>query len=404
MSTNRILIADDEPDYAEIIASIAEEIGFNVTLVHDGSEVVQRVSAVDPDVIVLDLRMPGSDGVEILNSLSTNGCTSQIILISGLGKRTLNSVETVGREKKLNVAGVLGKPMLPEEIQGLLIPLYSLSPNSSTSAESVSDAETDSSYGLSVNFIPHVNVREPEEPRRRISIEGCWKLDSGELLYNDEMFAWSKEQGIGKGIVELLLQSTLNAASQLGSIQQKLEIELALNPVLLQDDGIVDLVSSNLQHRGFPPERLIIKTTESYIYQNQNKIVETLSRLQILGFRIAVETTSSSSELLSMVDRLPMDEIILDMNPITRKANFSTDMETEFAISSINSVARKKELETCAINVGTPEHLEFVHRCRFDRARGNLIGKSRPIQSLAEIFNQICSMPNSPAVPVEPPG
>lgn len=99
MPNNRILIADDEAGLTEIIGAVAEDLGFQVTVVHEGNEVVNRVAAVDPGIIMLDLRMPGADGVEVMKQLAEIGISASILLMSGLGQSTLNSVEHVGKEK-----------------------------------------------------------------------------------------------------------------------------------------------------------------------------------------------------------------------------------------------------------------------------------------------------------------
>jgi len=56
---------------ASLVGSYLEREGFDVTLCHDGLEAVQRAREVDPDVVVLDLGLPGQDGVEVCRQLRT---------------------------------------------------------------------------------------------------------------------------------------------------------------------------------------------------------------------------------------------------------------------------------------------------------------------------------------------
>ncbi|MDP6416395.1 MAG: response regulator [Gammaproteobacteria bacterium] len=79
-----ILVADDEPDFADIIVEVAKEIGFRTHCVHEGDKVVGEVTAIDPAAIVLDLRMPGADGVEIIRELGKLRCSAKIVLMSGM--------------------------------------------------------------------------------------------------------------------------------------------------------------------------------------------------------------------------------------------------------------------------------------------------------------------------------
>ncbi|MGX5359026.1 response regulator [Kocuria sp. KH4] len=63
--TGRILVVDDEIDLAQLIEGYLRKAGLEVAVRHDGTEAVTAVRAFDPDVLVLDLGLPGIDGIEV---------------------------------------------------------------------------------------------------------------------------------------------------------------------------------------------------------------------------------------------------------------------------------------------------------------------------------------------------
>ena len=67
----RALVVDDEVPLAEVVASYLERERFEVTVRHTGAEALAVARDVDPDVVVLDLGLPGIDGVEICRQLRT---------------------------------------------------------------------------------------------------------------------------------------------------------------------------------------------------------------------------------------------------------------------------------------------------------------------------------------------
>lgn len=67
----RALVVEDEKELAELIGSYLEQDGFEVTVVHDGLDAIDAARRVDPDVVVLDLGLPGLDGVEVCRQLRT---------------------------------------------------------------------------------------------------------------------------------------------------------------------------------------------------------------------------------------------------------------------------------------------------------------------------------------------
>lgn len=65
----RILVVDDEKHICELYQSELEDEGYAVTLAHSGKEALDAVEKNPPDLIVLDIQMPGMDGIETLEKI-----------------------------------------------------------------------------------------------------------------------------------------------------------------------------------------------------------------------------------------------------------------------------------------------------------------------------------------------
>ena len=68
---SRALVVEDEQALADVLASYLERDGFEVTKVYDGLAAVSSAREVDPDLVVLDLGLPGLDGVEVCRQIRT---------------------------------------------------------------------------------------------------------------------------------------------------------------------------------------------------------------------------------------------------------------------------------------------------------------------------------------------
>ena len=86
MSRPHIVIADDEARFRETIAKILEHKGFVVTLVGSGDQVLELLQTINPDVILLDVRMPGLNGDEALPRILAMKPQSRVILLTGHGE------------------------------------------------------------------------------------------------------------------------------------------------------------------------------------------------------------------------------------------------------------------------------------------------------------------------------
>jgi len=68
-TTKKILIADDEPDILEILEFNLSAEGYEVTTAKNGDEAIEKAKKTSPDLIILDIMMPGKTGIEVCNLL-----------------------------------------------------------------------------------------------------------------------------------------------------------------------------------------------------------------------------------------------------------------------------------------------------------------------------------------------
>ena len=120
MGQPRLLLIDDEPALAQFLASAARECGFDPAIAADDSEFRTNFIAARPDMVALDLGMPGMDGVELLRFLAAEDYRAPVLIISGFDQRVLDSAFRLGEALGLTMAGPLAKPVRLEEIEALL--------------------------------------------------------------------------------------------------------------------------------------------------------------------------------------------------------------------------------------------------------------------------------------------
>ncbi|TMG08037.1 MAG: response regulator, partial [Chloroflexi bacterium] len=65
MTRERILVVEDEPTVAEVVDRYLRRDGYNVCVAHDGLDGMEAYDRFQPDLVVLDLMLPGLDGMEV---------------------------------------------------------------------------------------------------------------------------------------------------------------------------------------------------------------------------------------------------------------------------------------------------------------------------------------------------
>ena len=80
----RILVVDDETDIAEAIKAVLEMEDYRVETARNGRECLAYLSAGKPDLILLDVMMPGMDGFEVLERMQTEGYNVPVVMMSAV--------------------------------------------------------------------------------------------------------------------------------------------------------------------------------------------------------------------------------------------------------------------------------------------------------------------------------
>jgi two-component system response regulator ResD len=110
MTQDRVLVVEDEPMVAEVVERYLRRDGYSVNVVHDGSVAMDAVDSFQPDLIVLDLMLPGTDGMEICRRVRARSATP-IVMLTARGEEV---DKLVGLQ--IGADDYLTKPFSPREL------------------------------------------------------------------------------------------------------------------------------------------------------------------------------------------------------------------------------------------------------------------------------------------------
>jgi two-component system response regulator HydG len=111
----KLLIIDDEPDHAEVVAESLARIGYECVIATSGASGAKKIEDEEPDVILTDLRMEGMDGLAILRKAKHALPDSEVVVITGHG-----DVQTAVEAMKAGAASFLEKPVKLAELRAIV--------------------------------------------------------------------------------------------------------------------------------------------------------------------------------------------------------------------------------------------------------------------------------------------
>jgi len=111
-NTNRILVVDDEPNIRRTLSAVLRSRGYEVVSASDGNEAVKLARETPYDIAIMDVRMPGLDGIQALQELIALDKNSRVVLMSGHGEddeknQAIKSGATAFLEKPVSVDSLL---------------------------------------------------------------------------------------------------------------------------------------------------------------------------------------------------------------------------------------------------------------------------------------------------------
>jgi two-component system, NtrC family, nitrogen regulation response regulator NtrX len=106
-----LLIVDDEPSILQSLGGLLSDEGFEVTTAANGYEALKTIEAEAPDLVLLDIWMPGIDGIETLKEIKKENPNIQVIIITGHG-----TIETAVTATKLGAFDLIEKPLSIDKV------------------------------------------------------------------------------------------------------------------------------------------------------------------------------------------------------------------------------------------------------------------------------------------------
>src|SRR3974390_3120634 len=115
MSVGHILIVDDEPGMRRYLQTVLELDAYRVTTACDGEEALEKLQRDHPDVVLLDMVMPGPDGLETLKRIRESRPTTKVVMLS-----CVRDTRKVAMAMRLGAQDYLSKPVQKEEMDDVL--------------------------------------------------------------------------------------------------------------------------------------------------------------------------------------------------------------------------------------------------------------------------------------------
>jgi len=367
-----LLVAlDDEEEISSLIATIGERAGFTAKALTSPAAFRKLLEEKKPDVIVLDLQIPGGDGVSMLRHLADTGVRAGIFLVTGMDERTIGAAEQYGLGKGLRMLGTLQKPFDPDQLHQRLERAHAaIRPLTAHDLERAIENRE-----LLVYYQPTIR-RFADNTWDIAAVEALlrWNHPVRGLLAPDTFISMGEEGGLSRAMTDFVIQRGVEQLKGWQSMKLRVGLRINISAALISDLDFPDRLEATLAEHSLDPDALTLEITETAMLDQRPDTFDILTRLRIKNINLAIDDFGIGYSSLTQLFRMPFNEMKIDKSLVSR---VTESKEASIMVDALVSLAHKLNLKVCAEGVENEATLAFLGEVQCDCAQGYYV--SRPV-------------------------
>lgn len=208
-TTKKILIADDEPDILEIIQFNLQQEGYEVITAKNGDEAIEKAKKNEPDLIILDIMMPGKNGLEVCNILRMMPAFKETLIVF-LTAMSDETTEIKGLETGAD--DYLSKPISPKILLSKVNALFRRLHKEASSVIKLGEMEIDRE-----KYLVKLNDTDIILARKEFELLALLASKPGKVFLRNEILnqIWGTEVIVGDRTIDVHIRK----------IRQKLDMD-----------------------------------------------------------------------------------------------------------------------------------------------------------------------------------
>ena len=390
----RLLVVDDEEGICNIVRFIAEGAGYDVVSTTNPEQFGLLYSNT-LDVIVLDLSMPGFDGIELIRFLADNRSKAAIVLMSGLGRGILHSAEHLALSRGLRVISALQKPIAMDAFETVL--RAASNPQQAHPSGVLNEAPTPdelitaiSQKEITVFYQPRVDIKT----RALAGVEALarWRHPEKGMIPPAVFIPIAEQNDLINDLTKFVMSEALDQCGKWKASGNDIQVSINFSMRMLTDLEFPDDLQALSRSHGLDPSQVVVEITESSVMENLAQSLDILTRLRLIGFQLSIDDFGTGYSSMQQLQRVAFSELKVDQSFVR---HMDTDNENRVIVESIIALGKKLGLTVVAEGIETQAVWDVLVELGCDQAQGYFMGRPMPgpdLEAWLEEWNKTRSL------------
>jgi len=390
----RVLLLEDNPFERRMVTALLERLGVgHVEQAGSGGAALALIDAAPApfDVVLCDLQIHGRadlDGIEFLR-LAGDRLACPLILMSGIDEDLAIAAESLAVAGGAAWAGRLRKPVIPAELHALLVTCTARRTDTTAPAHARADGARPAACAADLRaaiarreFVAWFQPQRCLATGRLFGVEvlARWQHPRDGIVGPAEFVPLMEREGMVDALFDVILERALDAMAVWAARGVRVPVSINASPLTLENVEVPNLWRARVEARGIDPSQITIEVTETAVARNFNGLLESVTRLRMHGFRVALDDFGTSYSSLQQMSELPATEVKIDRSFLDRALRYP---RARVIFESIVTLGRDLGLAVVAEGVETHAQNDFARAMGCDAAQGLLHGHPVPPQMLA---------------------
>ncbi len=383
-----LFIMDDDLSFSELLRDISSSVCSDIEIFTEPLLFINELFSTS-DIIILDIKMPKMDGVEILRRLATKKCKAKIILISGFDSSVLHSSSMLANELGLHIVAQITKPVHPQQIQDVIRNITAEKNDVLKPIKAKESIVKDALFSKidienAINNNQLILYYQPQIELKTNKLTGLealvrWSHPEYGIIYPNDFIPLIEKFQLFEELTNKVIRIAIDQEKALKDYGYSIVISINISSCNVTSLTLPETLEELIDNAELEPSMLCFEVTESELMGQLIPSMDTLTRMRIKGFKLSIDDFGTGYSSLLQLYRIPFHELKIDQSFIK---NLMTSPESKIIVDTCITLAHNLGMIVVAEGIEDRGTLEELTRMGCDIGQGYHLCKPMDISSI----------------------